>query len=108
MRGRRRLGAAAILAIALAAAIGPGQAAAGQASGQVLVPPPDGGIYHAAFPEFGGSEDVVSSGRIASFEALVGKPIAWAYFSNNWFGGIRFPQAAVDQVRAAGRIPFIR
>ena len=88
--------------------MGPGSASAGPASGQVLIPPPDGGIYHAAFPEFGGSEDQVSAGRIGAFESLVSKPIAWAYFSNNWFGGIQFPQASVSQVAAAGRTPFIR
>jgi hypothetical protein len=106
--GRLRLALATALTAACLAVAGQGTAMAGPASGQVLIPPPDGGIYHAAFPEFGGAEDNVSAGRIAGFEALVRKPITWAYFSNNWFGGIHFPQAAVDQVRAAGRIPFIR
>jgi glycosyl hydrolase family 26 len=106
--GRARTAIAAGLTAVCLAAIGHGTAAAGPASGQALIPPPDGGIYHAAFPEFGGAEDKVSAARITGFESLVGKPIAWAYFSNNWFGGIQFPQANVDQVRAAGRIPFIR
>jgi Glycosyl hydrolase family 26 len=107
---RRRLAVTSIAALAAccALAVGSGSASGGVASGQVLVPPPGGGIYHSAFPEFGGVEDKVTAGRIASFEALAGKPIAWAYFSNNWFGGIRFPQVLVDQVRAAGRVPFIR
>jgi hypothetical protein len=97
--GRRAL-AGAVLALALAAAPG--------ASAQTLQPPPGGGIYHAAYPEFRGSEDHVQTRFIHHFENLVRKQITWAYFSDNWFKGIRFPQANVDKVRAAGAVPFIR
>jgi len=68
-------------------------------------------IYHAAFPDFGGTEDVVSTSRIQEFEGLAGKEIAWAYFSNNWLpetGGIIFPREAVQAIHDAGRVPFIR
>ncbi|WP_143304644.1 glycosyl hydrolase [Chitinophaga vietnamensis] len=64
--------------------------------------------YHAAFPNFGGTEDQVSASGIADFEALARKKIAWAYFSNNWLNGITFPQKEVDIIRNAGKIPFIR
>ena len=94
------------LAIGLCALLAAGAAA--PASAQKLIAPPDGSIYHAAYPEFRGSEDHVQTGFITHFESLVGKRIAWAYFSNNWFKGIQFPQTAVDRVRAAGTVPFIR
>jgi len=76
-----------------------------------LLPPPDGEIYHAAYPDFGGWEDEVSAAKIADFEALTGKQIVWAYFSNNWWQpepGIRFPVEHVRAIHEAGRVPFIR
>ena len=82
-------------------------------SAQKLIPPAKG-IYLAAFPDFCGPEDCISAQRIADFEALAGKPMAWAYFSDNWFddstGAARivFPQQAVETIAAAGRLPFIR
>ena len=66
------------------------------------------GIYHAAFPDFGGTEDVVSRERINNFETLAKKEITWAYFSNNWYSNIQFPRAEVNIIRAAGKVPFIR
>lgn len=66
------------------------------------------GIYHAAYPDFGGTEDVVDSQRITSFEALVNKEIVWAYFSNNWYNNIHFPATEVATIKSTGRIPFIR
>ena len=74
----------------------------------VLASPPDGRIYHAAFPDFGGPEDRVRASRIHSFERDAGRPIAWAYFSNNWVRGIHFPAQAVQTIVAAGRVPFVR
>ena len=69
---------------------------------------PAEGIYHAAFPDFGGTEDVVTAARIKDFETLVNKDIVWAYFSNNWYNNIRFPTEEVNTIRSAGIIPFIR
>ncbi len=66
------------------------------------------GIYHAAFPDFGGTEDVVTSDRILNFENLVNKKLVWAYFSNNWYNHIQFPATAVQTIHSAGKIPFIR
>jgi len=82
--------------------------AAGPASDLVLAPPGAGRIYHAAFPDFGGPEDRVRAARIHSFERDAGRPIAWAYFSNNWDRGISFPSESVARIVAAGRVPFIR
>ncbi|UJA19691.1 beta-mannanase [Thermoleophilia bacterium SCSIO 60948] len=75
----------------------------------VLIPPPDGRIYHAAFPDFGGAENRVGASSIRRFERLADRPIAWAYFSDNWFDGkIRFPDRDVDEILSADRLPFIR
>jgi Glycosyl hydrolase family 26 len=95
-------------ALAVAAAALVPAASGGAGSGLVLAPPPGGRIYRAAFPDFGGAEQGVSAGKIASFERASGEPITWAYFSNNWDKGIEFPTANVEEIRAAGRVPFIR
>ncbi len=70
--------------------------------------PPDGKKYFAAFPDFCGEEDCVSENIISNFENLVGKNIAWAYFSNNWYEKIEFPYDEVQKIIDAGRTPFIR
>lgn len=72
-----------------------------------LLPPPEG-VYHCAFPDFGGTEDNVTLKRIIDFENLVGKPIVWAYFSNNWSDSIVFPKTSVQIINDHGAIPFIR
>jgi hypothetical protein len=67
------------------------------------------GIYHAAFPDFCPEEDCVSGARVRAFEQLTGKRIAWAYFSDNWFDGIHFPDAKVRAIWSVHHtIPFIR
>jgi hypothetical protein len=87
----------------------------------IKVIPPPAGVYHGAFPEFGETEEVVKAEPIKKFEDSVGKNIAWAYFSNNWFAEnedgdrwteIKFPKVAVQTIwghRKERRIvPFIR
>ena len=69
---------------------------------------PSSGIYHSAFPDFGGTEDVVSYEKIADFEMLVKKDIVWAYFSNNWYDSLQFPLTEVNTIHSTGKIPFIR
>lgn len=69
---------------------------------------PTAGIYHSAFPDFGGTEDIVTAGRINEFVELARKNIVWAYFSNNWTNGISFPTEAVETISGTGKIPFIR
>jgi hypothetical protein len=76
--------------------------------GPVKVLPPKEGVYNAAFPNFGPNESRVSSTRLRQFERQAGKPIAWAYFSNNWFNGIHFPNEAVTTIADQGVVPFIR
>jgi len=70
--------------------------------------PVEGLIYHAAYPDFGGTEDVVTSKAITDFEALAKKQITWAYFSNNWYNAITFPTAHTNTIHNAGKIPFVR
>lgn len=98
---RRRLAIAALLLAACGLT-------GGAASAEVLAPPAGHRIYHAANAGFGGTEDRVAARRIRGFERRAGKPIAWAYFSDNWINGIRFPAGQVRAIRAAGRVPFIR
>ena len=73
-----------------------------------LLSPTNSRIYFGAFPDFGGPEDEVSTKRVFDFERLAKKNIAWAYFSQNWFNGIVYPQKAIHAIEAAGTIPFVR
>ncbi|MCF6244807.1 MAG: glycoside hydrolase family 26 protein [Sulfurovum sp.] len=73
-----------------------------------LLPPPQGKIYFGAFPDFGGYENNVSSQKIVSFEAISGKKMAWAYFSQNWFDGITYPKLEVHVIQESGSVPFVR
>ncbi len=70
--------------------------------------PLDGKKYFASFPDFCGEEDCVSKERITNYETLIGKEIAWAYFSNNWNDKIEFPYDEVQTIINTGRTPFIR
>lgn len=78
------------------------------AHGIARLAPSSRGIYLSAFPDFGGSEDVVTEERLKTFSTIAKHRIAWAYFSNNWYEEIRFPKEAVETIHHAGNIPFIR
>ncbi len=73
-----------------------------------LLPPEGNKIYFGAFPDFGGSEDQVTSQRIRDFEAIANKKILWACFSQNWFNGIRYPKEHIHAIKDAGSIPYVR
>jgi len=73
-----------------------------------LLPPSGNQIYFGAFPDFGGYENEVSTQRIKAFETLIDKPIAWAYFSQNWFNGIVYPKAHIHAIHQSGVVPFVR
>ncbi|MDQ3877344.1 MAG: hypothetical protein M3290_03215 [Actinomycetota bacterium] len=79
-----------------------------RAASPVKLLPPAHGVYEAAFPEFGPNESQVDGTRIRTFEQQSGKPIVWAYFSNNWFNGIQFPADKVTAITDEHVIPFIR
>jgi hypothetical protein len=76
------------------------------ASGKLAVP--SSGVYHSAYPDFGGTEDMVTAQRIKDFEVLAEKDTVWAYFSNNWYDSMRFPSVAVKIIHSEGKVPFIR
>ena len=65
-------------------------------------------IYFGAFPDFGGSEDNITKERINDFENLINKNITWAYFSQNWFNGIKYPKKEIHIINNEGIIPFVR
>ena len=64
--------------------------------------------YFASFPDFCGEEDCVSESKISDYENLINKPLAWAYFSNNWNEEILFPIENSNAILNANRTPFIR
>ncbi len=69
---------------------------------------PTNGVYHGAFPDFGGEESSVTTQRITNFENLIQKEIAWAYFSDNWLDNLSFPYDEVTTIHNAGKTPFVR
>ena len=70
---------------------------------------PSKGVYHCAYPDFGGSEDNVTSERISKFENLANKSIVWAAFSDNWGeSNITFPKTAVETIHNQGVVPYLR
>jgi glycosyl hydrolase family 26 len=89
--------------LAVGPSCGPGQ--------RTVVAAPAEGLYHAAMPSLLDAEsrdEEAAAQRVRSFERLAGRRLAWVYFSDNWFRGIEFPAAAVQAVRDAGAMPFIR
>lgn len=50
----------------------------------------------------------MSCRAIRRFEKLAGKEIAWAYFSNNWIEGIKFPEQEIREIIEYGKVPFVR
>ncbi len=69
---------------------------------------PISGLYHGAFPDFGGEESNVTQQRILDFETLIQKELAWVYFSDNWLDNLSFPYDEVTTIHQTGRTPFIR
>ncbi len=76
---------------------------------QSLKIPETGSYYHGVYPGGKtGEEDDIKLSDLQSYEATVGKEVAWVYFSNNWFHGQVFPVETATWIREAGAIPFIR
>jgi len=87
-----------------------------------LLPPEDNQVYFGAQTNFSGSEDDVTEAKVLDFEDLAKKPIAWAYFSNNWSNDswspeeqsivhsadIRYPKENIQTIHKTGATPFIR
>ncbi len=77
-------------------------------NGFLKLEPIEDKIYFGAFPDFGGTEDKVTTKRIEDFEALINKKPFWAYFSQNWYNGILYPKEAIGKIHAKGIVPFVR
>lgn len=76
---------------------------------QTLRVPAAGSYYHGVYPGGKtGEEDDITPQDLQSYEATVGKEVAWVYFSNNWFHSQAFPLETADWIRRAGAVPFIR
>ena len=98
-----------LLSLLLIVSCGGGNGIKGEESNKLKLLPPDGDqIYFGAFPDFGGTEDQVMTKRIIDFETIVGKKIAWAAFSDNWYNGIRYPKKKVHIIHDSGAMPYIR
>ena len=73
-----------------------------------LQPPKENKIYFGAFPDFGGTEDIVTAERIEEFEKLIEKKPLWAYFSQSWYNGMAYPKKSIETIYKKGIVPFVR
>jgi hypothetical protein len=77
--------------------------------GTRIAVPPAGRLYHGVFPAGSTQPDADISMQAADdYVAAVGRPLAWVYFSNEWYVSKRFPRVTAEAVRARGAVPFIR
>jgi len=78
-------------------------------SGTRIEVPPAGQQYHGVFPAGSTQPDADISMQAAdAYVAAVGRPLAWIYFSNEWFVTKSFPRVTAEAIRARGAVPFIR
>jgi hypothetical protein len=76
---------------------------------QAIGVPPEGQLYHGVFPGgTRGNEDEVTPETLHSYQETVGRPVAWFYFSHNWFQGYDFPAETARWITECGSVPFIR
>ena len=69
--------------------------------------PPDDGIYHAAHPDFGLRDDLVTKGRVRAFTRAAEKDIVWAYLSFHLDKGFEFPAKQCDILHEMGVVPLV-
>lgn len=93
------------LAVAIAAALI--AACTGAADAGIKVAPPYEGFYHAAHPDFGLRDDLVTRGRVRTFVRAAERSIAWAYISNHWDKGITFPEKSCRLLNSMGIVPLV-
>jgi hypothetical protein len=66
-------------------------------------------LYHGVYPGGKtGAEDDITPQVVDEYENLVGQPVAWVYFSDNWFHQRTFPLKTATWIRQRGAVPFIR
>ena len=71
--------------------------------------PPGGHLYHGVFPAGTALPDSDVSMAVAdAYRDAVGRPLAWIYFSNEWYQTKAFPRVTAEAIRARGAVPFIR
>ncbi len=71
--------------------------------------PPAGKLYHGVFPGgFSGAEDDITRDQVLAYEQAAGQPVAWVYFSHNWYQGTGFPLGTCEWIREMGAVPYIR
>ena len=79
------------------------------ATGDIIVEPPPGKLYHGVFP--GGSNGMggdITSRDLLVYQAAVGKQPTWVYFCNNWYESPAFPYQTAAWIRANGSVPYVR
>ena len=78
-------------------------------AGTRLQAPPAGRLYHGVFPAGTTQPDADISMQAADdYVAAVGRPLAWIYFTNEWYRTKAFPRVTAEAIRARGAVPFIR
>ncbi len=71
--------------------------------------PPPGKLYHGVYPGGrSGMEDDITPADVLSYEQTVGKRVAWVFFSDNWYRGMKFPRATAEWIRRGGATPYLR
>ena len=81
----------------------------GSASAWQIALPPAGRLYHGVFPAGSSMPDSDASLTVADdYVQAVGRPLAYVYFSNEWFQTKAFPRQTAEAIRARGAVPFIR
>jgi hypothetical protein len=87
----------------------PSDGGTGADGGTRIQLPPDGKLYHGVFPAGTTEPDSDISMQAADdYVAAVGRPLAWVYFSNEWYTTKSFPRVTAEAVRDRGAVPFIR
>ena len=74
-----------------------------------LAVPPRGCRYHGVYPGGrSGEEDDIRLSDVTSYESAAGAPVAWVFFSNNWYRSRSFPLAKATWIHDHGAVPYIR
>ena len=105
------IGPAALLPVLLATLpAGPSAATVARAAApNVLAVPMAGCMYHGVYPGgVTGEEDDITLADVTSYEAAAGRPVAWVYFSNNWYRSRAFPINKASWISDHGSVPYIR
>lgn len=71
--------------------------------------PPLRRVYHGVFPAGRALPDSdISMVTLQGYQTAVGRPLAWVYFSHEWYRGKAFPRITAKAIRDRGAVPFVR